>query len=321
MSAPNKVFGAYPDFFEIKTCLLLDSVEIGTHKIFMTKGCIFFATVLTAYQNFDSILKQTFNSLHVAINMAGPSEKSSKIKKKSKTALLLDDDEKAEKAADKEENRQANIVRNAKLEQILARKLNPNAVSPETTAEIPKEVAEKLKIKALKEEQAKQEAEQIELAKKEAEIRNQEFIRKTQEAKAKRRAQFDEQEARKKAKEDSKKMAIKNFDKLPFFEKLGLADEMVLEKIQKYVIIQSLLLLISAFYIFVKNNTNFLTFESNTFLHDHQHVQHVSPTSIGALLLVVFLGQIFKFCKFDTSDYKNDWIEQETRRIHVQSCA
>merc|ERR1712071_523926 len=165
------------------------------------------------------VLKQTFNSLHVAINMAGPS-------KKSKTALLLDDAEKAEKAADKEEKNQANIVRNAKLEQILARKLNPNAVSPETTAEIPKEVAEKLKIKALKEEQAKQEAE----------IRNQEFIRKTQEAEAKRRAQFDEQEARRKA---SKKMAIKNFDKLPFFEKLGLADEMVLEKIKKYVIIKS----------------------------------------------------------------------------------
>merc|ERR1712071_247845 len=182
------------------------------------------------------VLKQTFNSLHVTINMAGPSKESSKIKKKSKTALLSDDDEKAEKAADKEAKRQDNIVRNAKLEQILARKLNPNAVSPETTAEIPKEVAEKLKIKALKEERAKQEAEQLDLAKKEAEIRNQEFIRKTQETQAKRRAQFDEQEARKKAKEDSKKMAIENFEKLPFFEKLGLADEMVLEKIQKYVI-------------------------------------------------------------------------------------
>merc|ERR1712071_538870 len=118
------------------------------------------------------VLKQTFNSLHVTINMAGPSKESSKIKKKSKTALLLDDDEKAEKAADKEAKRQDNIVRNAKLEQILARKLNPNAVSPETTGEIPKEVAEKLKIKALKEEQAKQEAEQIELAKKEDEIAN-----------------------------------------------------------------------------------------------------------------------------------------------------
>merc|ERR1712071_275190 len=89
------------------------------------------------------VLKQTFNSLHVTINMAGPSKESSKIKKKSKTALLLDDDEKAEKAADKEAKRQDNIVRNAKLEQILARKLNPNAVSPETTGEIPKEVAEK----------------------------------------------------------------------------------------------------------------------------------------------------------------------------------
>merc|ERR1719469_1114337 len=145
---------------------------------------------------------------------------------------------KPRKQPTRKKKNQANIVRNAELEQILARKLNPNAVSPETTAEIPKEVAEKLKIKALKEEQAKQEAEQIELAKKEAEIRNQEFIRKTQEAEAKRRAQFDEQEARKKAKED----AIKNFDKLPFFEKLGLADEKVLQKIQKYVIIQSSLL-------------------------------------------------------------------------------
>merc|ERR1712071_572331 len=170
------------------------------------------------------VLKQTLNSLHVAINMAGPSKKSSK--KESKTALLsrrdsaalpLDDDEKAEKAADKERKNQANIVRNAKLAQILARKLDPNAVSPETTDEIPKEVAEKLKIKALKKEQAKQEAEQLDLAKKEAEVRNQEFIRKTEEAQAKRRAQFDEQEARKKAKEDSKKMAIENFEKLPFF--------------------------------------------------------------------------------------------------------
>merc|ERR1712127_1146155 len=107
------------------------------------------------------VLKQTLNSLHVAINMAGPSKKSSK--KKSKTslkgrrdsaALPLDDDEKADKAADKERKNQANIKRNAKLAQILARKLDPNAVSPETTAEIPKEVAEKLKIKALKEEQA-----------------------------------------------------------------------------------------------------------------------------------------------------------------------
>merc|ERR1712071_451946 len=116
-----------------------------------------------------------------------------------------------------------------------------NAVSPETTAEIPKEVAEKLKIKALKKEQAKQEAEQLELAKKEAEVQNQEFIRKTEEAEAKRRARGDaEQEARKKAKEE----AIKNFDKLPFFEKLGLADEIVLKKIKKYVIIQILLLVI-----------------------------------------------------------------------------
>merc|ERR1712071_517543 len=253
------------------------------------------------------VLKQTFNSLHVTINMAGPSKESSKIKKKSKTALLLDDDEKAEKAADKEAKRQDNIVRNAKLEQILARKLNPNAVSPETTAEIPKEVAEKLKIKALKEERAKQEAEQLDLAKKEAEIRNQEFIRKTQETQAKRRAQFDEQEARKKAKEDSKKMAIENFEKLPFFEKLGFADEMVLEKILKYVIIQSSLLVISVL---------FMLFTYNTYEYERQHV---SP--IGALFLVVFLVQIFKFCIFDTSDYKNNWIEQETRRINVQSFA
>merc|ERR1712127_181794 len=202
------------------------------------------------------VLKQTLNSLHVAINMAGPSKKSSK--KKSKTslkgrrdsaALPLDDDEKADKAADKERKIQANIVRNAKLAQILARKLDPNAVSPETTAEIPKEVAEKLKIKALKKEQAKQEAEQIELAKKEAEVRNQEFIRKRKEAEAERRARADdEQEARKKAEEE----AIKNFDKLPFFEKLGLADEMVLKKIKKYVIIQSLMLVISVLLIFFK---------------------------------------------------------------------
>merc|ERR1712127_36876 len=198
------------------------------------------------------VLKQTLNSLHVAINMAGPQKKSKTALqgRRDSAALPLDDDEIAEKAADKERKNQANIVRNAKLEQILARKLNPNAVSPETTAEIPKEVAEKLKIKALKEERAKQEAEQLELAKKEAEIRNQEFIRKTQETQAKRRAQFDEQEARKKAKEDSKKMAIENFDKLPFFEKLGFADEMVLEEIQKYVIIQSLLLVISVLLIF-----------------------------------------------------------------------
>merc|ERR1712127_927527 len=139
------------------------------------------------------VLKQTLNSLHVAINMAGPRKKSKTALqgRRDSAALPLDDDEIAEKAADKERKRQDNIVRNAKLEQILARKLNPNAVSPETTAEIQKEVAEKLKIKALKEEQAKQEAEQIELAKKEAEIRNQEFIRKTQEIQAKRRAQFD----------------------------------------------------------------------------------------------------------------------------------
>merc|ERR1712071_19340 len=168
------------------------------------------------------VLKQTFNSLHVTINMAGPSKESSKIKKKSKTALLLDDDEKAEKASDKEAKRQDNIVRNAKLEQILARKLNPNAVSPETTAEIPKEVAEKLKIKALKEERAKQEAEQLDLAKKEAEIRNQEFIRKTQETQAKRRAQFDEQEARKKAKEDSKKWRLKTLTNYLFLRNWGL---------------------------------------------------------------------------------------------------
>merc|ERR1712127_1076860 len=120
------------------------------------------------------VLKQTLNSLHVAINMAGPRKKSKTALqgRRDSAALPLDDDEKAEKAADKEAKRQDNIVRNAKLEQILARKLNPNAVSPETTAEIPKEVAEKLKIKALKEERAKQEAEQLELAKKEAEIAN-----------------------------------------------------------------------------------------------------------------------------------------------------
>merc|ERR1712071_584896 len=256
------------------------------------------------------VLKQTFNSLHVTINMAGPSKESSKIKKKSKTALLLDDDEKAEKAADKEAKRQDNIVRNAKLEQILARKLNPNAVSPETTAEIPKEVAEKLKIKALKEERAKQEAEQLDLAKKEAEIRNQEFIRKTQETQAKRRAQFDEQEARKKAKEDSKKMAIENFEKLPFFEKLGLADEKVLEKIQKYVIIQSSLLVICVFLI------------SQAYIRTNGIKAKQQQVVLSfKLFLVVFLVQIFKFCKFDTSAYKNDWIEQETRRIHVQSLA
>jgi len=151
---------------------------------------------------------------------------------------------------------------------------------------------------------------ELELAKKEAERRNQEFIRKTQETQAKRRAQFDEQEARKKAKEDSKKMAIENFEKLPFFEKLGFADEMVLEKILKYVIIQSSLLVISVFLIFFKiSGFQFFGF------------QWVSPTSIGALFLVVFLVQIFKFCKFDTSDYKNNWIEQETRRIHGQSLA
>ena len=229
-------------------------------------------------------------------------------------------------------------MRNAKLAQILARKLNPNAVSPETTAEIPKEVAEKLKIKALKEEQAKQEAEQIELAKKEAEIRNQEFIRKTQEAQAKRRAQFDEQEARKKAKEDSKKMAIKNFDKLPFFEKLGLADEMVLEKIKKYLIIQILLLVISVlhcilYFEIIQRHESFANGQGTdgngnykkgsllyrwTSFNIHRLVKQLHPT---ALFLVVFLVLIFKFYKFDTSEYRNVWIEQETRRIHDQSCA
>merc|ERR1712127_457076 len=294
------------------------------------------------------VLKQTLNSLHVAINMAGPSKKSSK--KKSKTALLgrrdsaalpLDDDEKAEKAADKERKNQANIKRNAKLAQILARKLDPNAVSPETTAEIPKEVAEKLKIKALKKEQAKQEAEQLELAKKEAEVRNQEFIRKTKEAEAERRARADdEQEARKKAREE----AIKNFDKLPFFEKLGLADEMVLKKIKKYVIIQILLLVISVLhvrlYIEIINRKEcmketglpcsgvpsfLLLFSSFLFKMTSFDilplVEKLPPTYIGALFLVVLLVLIFKFYKFVTSDYKNDWIEQETRRIHDQSCA
>merc|ERR1712071_464909 len=108
------------------------------------------------------------------------------------------------------------------------------------------------KVGVKSEEEKEAEKLEHELAKKEAEIRNQEFIRKTQEIQAKRRAQFDEQEARKKAKEDSKKMAIENFEKLPFFEKLGFADEMVLEKIQKYVMIQSLLLVISVLFIFYK---------------------------------------------------------------------
>merc|ERR1712071_665855 len=251
---------------------------------------------------------------------AGPSKKSSK--NESKTALLgrrdsaalpLDDAEKAEKAAYKEEKNQANIVRNAKLAQILARKLDPNAVSPETTAEIPEEVAEKLKIKALKKEQAKQEAEQRELAKKEAEVRNQEFIRKRKEAEAERRARADaEQEARKKAKEE----AIKNFDKLPFFEKLGLADEMVLKKIKKYVIIQILLLVISVLLIFFKYYS-----VRSPVINISWEFKQVSPTYLGALFLFVFLVLIFKFCKFDTSVYRNVWIEQETRRIHDQSCA
>merc|ERR1712071_42953 len=101
------------------------------------------------------------------------------------------------------------------------------------------------KVGVKSEEEKEAEKLELELANKEAEIRNQEFIRKTQETQAKRRAQFDEQEARKKAKEE----AIKNFDKLPFFEKLGLADVKVLEKIKKYVIIQILLLVISVLHV------------------------------------------------------------------------
>merc|ERR1712071_157959 len=165
------------------------------------------------------------------------------------------------------------------------------------------------KVGVKSEEEKEAEKLDLELAKKEAEIRNQEFIRKTQETQAKRRAQFDEQEARKKAKEDSKKMAITNFDKLSFFEKLGFADEMVLEKIQKYVMIQSLLLVISVLFIFYKRVVWKVNIESE------------QVVLLFKLFLVVFLVQIFKFCKFDRSDYKNNWIEQETRRIHAHSFA
>ena len=187
------------------------------------------------------------------------------------------------------------------------------------------------KVGVKSEEEKEAEKLELELAKKEAEIRNQEFIRKTQEAQAKR---FDEQEARKKAKEE----AIKNFDKLTFFEKLGLADEMVLEKIKKYLIIQILLLVISVlhcilYFEIIQRHESFANGQGTdgngnykkgsllyrwTSFNIHRLVVQLHPT---ALFLVVFLVIIFKFYKFDTSEYRNVWIEQETRRIHDQSCS
>merc|ERR1712071_296870 len=162
---------------------------------------------------------------------------------------------------------------------------------------------------------------------------------KSEEKKRKMIEWAEEQEARKKAKEE----AIKNFDKLPLFEKLGLADEIVLKKIKKYVIIQILLLVISVLHVrlyieiinqkecmketgspcsgfsFLLSFSVFL-FKLTSF-DIHPLVEKLPPTYIGALFLVVFLVLIFKFYKFVTCDYKDVWIEQETRRIHDQSCA
>ena len=246
--------------------------------------------------------------------MAGSSKKSSK--KKSKTALL-DDDEKAEKAADKEEKKQAKLVREAKLEQILAKKSNPNAVSPETADEIPKEVAEKARVKALKEEKAKQEAEQIELAKNAAELRNQEFIKRTQEVEAQRRAEFEEGEAKEQAKEQAKKesenLARKHFVELPFFDKfyLGLKDGKCLEMVKPIVIIQIIVFLI------YRN----LPAKDNQPANNLKNVPFLASFSPFQLFVAVFLLQIFIFFIKLNTDHKRDWIEQETERINVQSYA
>jgi hypothetical protein len=278
--------------------------------------------------------------------MTGHSKRSSKIKPKSKTELLTDE-EKAEKAADKEFKRQANLVRATKLEHILAMKLDPNAVRSETTAEMSK-VAEKARIKAKKEEVAKQEAERIELAKKEAEERNQEFIRRTREIEAQRIAQVDEIEARKKAKEDSEKLAMKHFDELPVFERLGLTDEMVLAKIKLYVILLVILLVITLLHDNdVTSNTNeswhLLVLDYIVMLWLDYLVCFVWGVVVDGrdtwvtcrkcdcnkqikkyvyiLPPVVLLVLIFKFCTVDKPDYKKTWIEQEARRINVQISA
>lgn len=238
--------------------------------------------------------------------MAGSSKKSSK--KKSKTALL-DDDEKAEKAADKEEKKQAKLVREAKLEQILAKKSNPNAVSPETADEIPKEVAKKARIKALKEMKAKKEAEQIELAKNEAETRNQEFIKRRQEVEAQRRAEFEEKLAKEQAKKDSEILASKHFVELPFFDKfyLGWEDGKFLEIVKPLFIIQIIV---------------FLVCGTLSAIHElERYFPFFASFSPSQLFWAIFLLQIFIFftkLKINNTDHKKEWIEQETRRIYVQ---
>merc|ERR1712071_132885 len=90
----------------------------------------------------------------------------------------------------------------------------------------------------------------------------------------------------KKAKEE----AIKNFDKLPFFEKLGLADEMVLKKIKKYVIIQSLMLVISVLHV-------------RLYIEIINHKECMKVTGLPCreffLYLVLFSSFLFKMTSFD----------------------